>query len=242
MVVGAGSGIGRAGAELLAREGASVVCADVNGAAATTCAETISRAGGRAVAFTADAAAALAADEVVQATFDSFGALDVFVYSAGTTATASILEHSRMDWDRVLAVNLTGAFVLGQVVARRMVQQARGGSIIFITSQLADVAVRDKVAYLASKGGLRSLAMGMALDLAPHGIRVNAIAPGPVLTGFTRRRFADPKLRQWTIDHIPAGRLGEPEDIAGAIAFLASDESRWMLGTTITVDGGYLAE
>jgi NAD(P)-dependent dehydrogenase (short-subunit alcohol dehydrogenase family) len=82
-------------------------------------------------------------------------------------------------------------------------------------------------------------AVRMALDLAPHGIRVNAVAPGPVLTELTKRRFADPKMRQWTIDHIPAGRLGEPEDIAGAIAFLASDESRWVVGTTIVVDGGW---
>lgn len=132
--------------------------------------------------------------------------------------------------------------MLGQAVAHRMVAQGRGGSVVFVTSQLAQVAVREKSAYLVSKGGLRSLTMGMALDLAPHGIRVNAVEPGPVLTELTKRRFADPKMRQWATDHIPAGQLGEPEDIAGAIAFLASDESRWVDGTTIVVDGGYLAE
>lgn len=242
LVVGAGSGIGRAAAELLAREGASVVCADLNGAGVSATADTITRAGGRAKAILADISEATAAEVLAQAPFDTFGALDVLVYSAGTTATASILEHSRADWDRVIAVNLTGAFLLGQAVARRMVDQGRGGSIVFVTSQLAEVAVREKAAYLASKGGLRSLTMGMALDLAPHGVRVNAVAPGPVLTGLTERRFADAKMRQWTIDHIPAGRLGEPADVAGAIAFLASDEARWVIGTTITVDGGYLAE
>ena len=242
LVVGAGSGIGRAGAELLAREGASVVCADVNGAGVSATADSIARAGGRATSVVADVSEPSAAEALAQAPFDAFGALDVLIYSAGTSATASILEHSRADWDRVIAVNLTGAFLLGQAVARRMLTQGRGGSIVFITSQLAQVAVRDKAAYLASKGGLRSLTMGMALDLAPHGIRVNAVAPGPVLTGLTERRFADPRMRQWTIDRIPAGRLGEPADIAGAIAFLASDEARWVIGTTIVVDGGYLAE
>lgn len=242
LVVGAGSGIGRAGAELLAREGANVVCADVNSAGVWATVDSITRAGGRASTFVADVSESSAAQALAQAPFDAFGALDVLIYSAGTSATASILEHTRAEWDRVISVNLTGAFMLGQAVAQRMVTQGRGGSIVFVTSQLAQVAVREKSAYLASKGGLRSLTMGMALDLAPHGIRVNAVAPGPVLTELTKRRFADPKIRQWTIDHIPAGRLGEPEDIAGAIAFLASDESRWVVGTTIVVDGGYLAE
>lgn len=242
LVVGAGSGIGRAGAELLAREGASVVCADVNGAGASATVDLIARAGGRATCVVADVGEPSAAEALAQAPFDAFGALDILIYSAGTSATASILEHSRADWDRVIAVNLTGAFLLGQAVARRMLAQGRSGSIVFVTSQLAQVAVREKAAYLASKGGLRSLTMGMALDLAPHGIRVNAVAPGPVLTGLTERRFADPEMRQWTIDRIPAGRLGEPADIAGAIVFLASDEARWVIGTTIVVDGGYLAE
>jgi NAD(P)-dependent dehydrogenase (short-subunit alcohol dehydrogenase family) len=242
VVVGAGGGIGRASAELLAQEGANVVCADVDGRAAASCADAITKVGGRATALAVDVTAAPAAELLVQAPFETFGALDVFVYSAGTTATASILDHSRADWERVIAVNLTAPFVLGQAVARRMAAEAKGGSIIFITSQLAHAAVRDKTAYLASKGGLRSLTMGMALDLAPHGIRVNAVAPGPVLTGFTERRFADPDMRRWTIGRIPAGRLGTPADIAGAVAYLASDESRWTLGTTIVVDGGYLVE
>ena len=242
LVVGAGSGIGRAGAEFLAREGASVVCADVNGAGVAATVDSITRGGGKARSVVADVGGPSFAQALAQAPFDAFGALDILVYSAGTSATASILEHTRADWDRVIAVNLTGAFLLGQEVARRMLTQGRGGSIVFVTSQLANAAVRDKAAYLASKGGLRSLMMGMALDLAPHGIRVNAVAPGPVLTGLTERRFADEKMREWTIGRIPAGRLGEPEDIAGAITFLASDEARWVIGTTITVDGGYLAE
>ena len=241
LVVGAGGGIGRASARLLATEGANVVVADLDGTAAAATAASIAEAGGRATSLGVDVTAPAAAESLVKAPLDAFGALDVFVYSAGTTATASILEHSRADWDRVLGVNLTAPFVIGQAVARRMVEGRKGGAIVFVTSQLAHAAVRDKAAYLASKGGLRSLTMGMALDLASHGIRVNAVAPGPVLTGFTERRFADPAMRQWTVDRIPAGRLGTPEDLAGAVVYLASDEARWTMGTTIVVDGGYLA-
>jgi len=242
LVVGGGGGIGRASAQLLAREGAKVVVADLDGAAAAATAASITQAGGRATSLAVDVTTSSAADMLATAPLDAFGALDVFVYSAGTTATANILDHSRADWDRVLGVNLTAPFVIGQAVARRMVEASKGGSIVFVTSQLAHAAVRDKAAYLASKGGLRSLTMGMALDLAPHAIRVNAVAPGPVLTGFTERRFSDPLMRQWTIDRIPAGRLGMPEDLAGAVVYLASDEARWTMGTTIVVDGGYLAE
>ncbi len=242
LVVGAGGGIGRASARLMAKEGANVVVADLDGAAAAATAESITQAGGRATSLGVDVTAAMAAQTLVKAPLDAFGALDAFVYSAGTTATDSILDHSRADWDRVLGVNLTAPFVIGQAVARRMVEGKKGGAIVFVTSQLAHAGVRNKAAYLASKGGLRSLTMGMALDLASHGIRVNAVAPGPVLTGFTERRFADPEMRQWTVDRIPAGRLGTPEDLAGAVVYLASDEARWTMGTTIVVDGGYLAE
>ncbi len=173
---------------------------------------------------------------------EALGHLDILVYSVGTTATASVLDLTRADWDRVLGTNLTGAFTLGQAAARQMVSQRRGGSIVYVTSQLAHAAIRDKTAYLSSKGGLRSLTMGMALDLAPYQIRVNAVAPGPVMTGMTEQRFADADMRAWTLARIPAGRLGQPADIAGAIGFLASDESSWMTGTTVVVDGGYLIE
>jgi NAD(P)-dependent dehydrogenase (short-subunit alcohol dehydrogenase family) len=121
-----------------------------------------------------------------------------------------------------------------------MVRQGGGGSIINVTSQLAEVARPERAAYVASKGGGRSLTHAMALELAPYGIRVNAIAPGPTLTGLTRASYADPERRRATIAQIPLGRLGEPEDIVGAILFLASDESRWVTGSTVTVDGGYL--
>ncbi len=242
LVAGAGGGIGGAGAALLAREGAHVVCADWKGPAAAATADAIKAGGGRAAALSLDVNDPDSVARAFAQTLETVGHLDVLVYSVGTTTTASVLDLERAEWDRVVGTNLTAAFTLGQAAARQMVRQKTGGSIVFVTSQLAHAAIRNKTAYLASKGGLRSLTMGMALDLAPHAIRVNAVAPGPVVTGMTEQRFADSDIRAWTLARIPAGRLGQPDDIAGAIAFLVSDESRWMTGTTIVVDGGYLIE
>jgi len=241
LVAGAGGGIGGAAAEGLAREGAAVVCGDVDLTAAEVTAEHIRAAGGRAAAIQLDVTEGEAVTAAVHSVVANFGGVDVLLNSAGVTMSASVLELEQSEWDRVIAVNLTGAMRLGQAVARQMVAQKRGGSIIIVTSQLAEVAIPDKTAYLASKGGARSLAMGMAVDLAPHGIRVNAIGPGPTLTGLTRKRLADERIRSWTLERIPLGRLGEPADLVGAVLFLASDDSRWVTGTTVVVDGGYLA-
>src|SRR5262249_11558902 len=164
---------------------------------------------------------------------------DVLLESAGVSHGASFIDLDAGEWDRIIAVNLTGMFHLGQAAARQMVHQGGGGSIINVTSQLAEVARPERAAYVASKGGGRSLTHAMALDLAPHGIRVNAIAPGPTLTGLTRASYADPERRRATIAQIPLGRLGDAQDLIGAVLYLASDESRWATGSTVTVDGGW---
>jgi glucose 1-dehydrogenase len=240
LVAGAGGGIGGAGAEGLAREGAAVVCADIDPGAAEATAGRIRGAGGRAAALGLDARDRAAVDAAVAAAVHEFGTLDVLLECVGVSQTAGFLDVDANEWERVISVNLTGMFHLGQAAARQMVRQGQGGSIINVTSQLAEVARPERAAYVASKGGGRSLTHAMALELAPHRIRVNAIAPGPTLTGLTRASYADPERRRATIAQIPLGRLGEPEDILGAILFLASDESRWVTGSTVTVDGGYL--
>ena len=240
LVAGAGGGIGGAGAEALAREGAAVVCADVDPAAAESVAARLRAAGGRAAALELDVRQRSAVEAAVASAVREFGRLDILVECVGISQTAGFLDLDPADWDRIIAVNLTGMFHLGQAVARQMVAQGGSGSIINVTSQLAEVARPERAAYVASKGGGRSLTHAMALELAPHGIRVNAIAPGPTLTGLTRASYADPERRRATIAQIPLGRLGEPDDIAGAILFLASEESRWVTGSTVTVDGGYL--
>ncbi|MBO0735623.1 MAG: glucose 1-dehydrogenase [Alphaproteobacteria bacterium] len=242
LVAGAGGGIGGAGALGLGREGAAVVSCDIDARAAEATAAQICAAGGRAAAFGLDVRDRTAVDATVAATVRQFGRLDVLVDCAGVSHTADFLGLDAGEWDRVIAVNLTGMFHLGQAAARQIVQQGGGGSIINVTSQLAEVARPERAAYVASKGGGRSLTHAMALELAPHGIRVNAIAPGPTLTGLTRASYADPERRRTTIAQIPLGRLGQPEDIVGAILFLSSDESGWMTGATLTVDGGYLVQ
>jgi NAD(P)-dependent dehydrogenase (short-subunit alcohol dehydrogenase family) len=241
LVAGAGGGIGGAGAEGLAREGAAVVCADIDGAAAETVAMRIRAAGGRAIALPLDVRDRAAVDAAVAATVREFGRLDVLLDCAGVSHGGSFLDLDYGEWERVIAVNLTGMFHLGQAAAQQMVSQGGGGSIINVTSQLAEVARPERAAYVASKGGGRSLTHAMALDLAAHRIRVNAVAPGPTLTGLTRAGYADPERRRATIAQIPLGRLGDPQDLVGAILFLASDDSVWATGSTVTVDGGYNA-
>ena len=242
LVVGGGGGIGGAGAEGLAREGAAVLCADIDITAAKATVARIRAGGGRAVATALDVRERSAVDAVVAAAVREFTRLDVLLDCAGVSHGGGFLDLDPGEWDRVIAINLTGMFHLGQAAARQMVHQGQGGSIINVTSQLAEVARPERAAYVASKGGGRSLTQAMALDLAPRGIRVNAIAPGPTLTGLTRTSYADPDRRSATINQIPLGRLGDPQDLVGAVLFLASDESRWITGSTVTVDGGYVTQ
>jgi glucose 1-dehydrogenase len=240
LAVGAGGGIGGAGAEGLGREGAAVMCADVEAVSAEATASRIRAAGGHAAAMPLDIRDRAAVDAAVAATVAAFGRLDILFESAGIAHRSHFLDLDPETWDRILAVNLTGMFHLGQAAARQMVKQ-EGGSIINVTSQLAEVARPDRAAYIASKGGTRSLTHAMAVDLAAHHIRVNAIAPGPTLTGLTRASYPDEAAKRATEALIPLGRIGMPEDLVGAVLFLASDESRWVTGSTVTVDGGYLA-
>ncbi len=240
LVVGAGGGIGGAGAEALAREDAAVFCADVDGAAAEATGDRIRAADGRAVGAALDVRDRGAVDAAVAAVVREFGRLDIVLEAAGISHRLNFLDLDIETWNRIIAVNLTGMFHVGQAAARQMLKQGSGGSIINVTSQLAEVARPERAAYVASKGGGRSLTHAMAVDLAAHGIRVNAIAPGPTLTGLTRASYTDLEARRATEAVIPLSRLGQPDDLVGAVLFLASDESRWVTGSTVTVDGGYL--
>src|SRR6266478_6010026 len=241
LVAGAGGGIGGAGAEALGREGAAVLCTDIDAAASEATAGRIRDAGGHAAAQGLDVRDRAAVDQAVAAAVLAFGRLDILLDCAGISHRGNFLDLDPATWDRIIAVNLTGMFHLGQAAARQMVRQGGSGSIINVTSQLAEVARPGSAAYIASKGGGRSLTHAMAVDLASHGIRVNAIAPGPTLTGLTRASYTGPAARRATEALIPLGRLGQPDDLVGAVLFLASDESRWVTGSTVTVDGGYLA-
>lgn len=242
LVVGAATGIGRAIAREFALAGAAVVCADLDGAGAGATVAAIEAAGGRALARRSDVTRAADAEADVAAAVAAFGGLDVLVFCAAThEPTATVLELSEADWNRTLAVNLTGAFLVSKATLPAL--RARGGgSIIFIASQLGRVGAAGRPAYCASKGALVQLAKVMAADHARDGVRVNTLSPGAVETGRLLHRYGDMAAARAALGpkHL-LGRLGQPEEIARAALFLASDASSFMTGTDLLVDGGYTA-
>ena len=241
IVTGAGSGIGRAIAMGFAREGARVTCADIRDERAQTTAERIRTAGGEALGVAVDVSERHQVEAMLARTLDRFGDVDALVAAAGISARDRFLEVTDEDWDRVLAVNLKGLFFCGQVVGRHMAERGRG-AIINITSQLEEVAQPHCAPYLASKGGGRMLTKGMAVDLAPSRVRVNALAPGLTNTNLSPRDTEEGRrYTAETVRHIPMGRAAEPEEMVGAAVYLASREASYVTGATLVVDGGYLA-
>ena len=241
IVTGAGSGIGRAIAIGFAREGARVACADVRGDRAEASAERIRAWGGQALAVRVDVSERAQVEAMLAQTLERFGDVDVLVSAAGISARDAFLDVTDEDWDRVLAVNLKGLFLCGQVVGRHMAERG-GGAIINITSQLEEVSQPHCTPYLASKGGGRMLTRGMAVDLAASGVRVNALAPGLTNTSLSPRDTEEGRrYTTETVRRIPMGRPAEPEEMAGAAIYLASGEASYVTGSTLVVDGGYQA-
>ena len=192
-----------------------------------------------------DVGDAESAENAVAETCRAFGSLDILVNNAGIVHGADFLDLAEADFERVLRVNLKGAFLLGQAAARRMVAQiAAGGSpgtIINMSSINAVVAIANHLPYCVSKGGLDQLTKVMALALAPHGIRVNAIGPGSIMTDILKAVATDRAAQQRILARTPAGRIGEPDEIAGVAVFLASADASYITGQTVYADGGRLA-
>ena len=242
IVTGAGNGIGRAIAQAFAAEGAAVLCADISLADAEAVARGITESGGRAVPHHCDVSDAAAVRGAVAGAVDAFGGLRVVVGNAAVFSPVATVETLReADWERALAVNLTGAFLVCKYAIPHL-RQAGGGGIILVASQMARVANAGQAAYCATKGALVQLAKGMALDHVADNIRVNTLSPGGVATDRMVRRFGDLETaeRVWGAKH-PMARLGRAEEIAQAAVFLASDESSFMTGSDLLVDGGYTA-
>ena len=244
LVTGGGSGIGRASCECFAREGARVAVADWRRDAAEEVVEEVRAAGGVAIATGGDVAIAADAERMVADTVEAFGRLDVLMANAGQELVADVLETDEAHWDRVLGTNLKGCFLCAKAALPHLLR-AGGGSIILTASQLAFVGAERFAAYAASKGGALNLARAMALDYAPHGVRVNALCPGAVETPLLLRQFAGQDGPQGSLADLvalhPLGRLARPEEIANAALFLAGDESSFVTGSALVVDGGYLA-
>ena len=239
LVTGGSRSIGRAIALGFAREGADVaVNYAQHAAAADEVVAEIQKLGRRAIAVQGDVSDPGQVQAMMDKVLDAFGRVDVLMGNAGMVIRVSFLETSLADWDRIIDVNLKGQFLVGQAVARQMVKQGDGGSIIFTASVSADMAQKMLTHYQAAKAGVKMLARGMALELAQYGIRVNCIEPGLIETDLNRRRLADPDIRRERLASIPIGRIGNPDDLVGAAVYLASDESRYATGSAIRVDGG----
>jgi NAD(P)-dependent dehydrogenase (short-subunit alcohol dehydrogenase family) len=239
LVTGASGALGAHFARTLARSGMRVALGAHRPEALRQTVSEIAAGGGDAMAVALDVTDAHSVAAAMQTVVGAMGGLDVLVNNAGVATTRPLLEQSEADWGDVLDVNLTGAWRVAQAAAREMAASEAGGSIIHIASILGVRVVAQVSAYAASKAGLIHLTRAMALELARYDIRVNAIAPGYIRTDINRDFFAT-RAGDAMVKRIPQRRLGEPEDLDGPLLLLASDASRYMTGSVITVDGGHL--
>ncbi len=240
LVVGAGSGIGAAAARALAACGAAVVCADVREEGARATADSIVRAGGQAEAAFVDVTEAASTDALVQAVRERWGSLDVAVVTPGINVRKPLVSYSDDEFDRVVAVNLKGTFHVLRAAGRVMAEQARG-SIVVLASIRAQVVEPGQGVYAATKAGVVQLARAMAAELGPRGVRVNAVAPGVVETPLTEPIQRNPAWFRAYAERSALGRWAKPEEIAGAIVYLASDAASYVTGSVLVVDGGWTA-
>ena len=241
IVTGSDSGIGRAIAIQFAREGASVV---VNYAHAQDKAEevrqTIEKSGGRVLVVQADVSQYQQVANLIQKTIQQFGRIDIMVNNAGMEIHSPFLEETEQNFDRVLGVDLKGAFFGAQLAAREMVKRQIAGRIINISSVHEDLPMPGNVPYCCAKGGMRMLARTICLELAPHHITVNNIGPGAVHTPIDRDVEADPEKMGALLKEIPLHRMAQPEEVASLAVFLASDASAYITGATYFIDGGLM--
>ncbi len=244
VITGGGSGIGRATALAFAREGARLALVDRDAAGVEETAAMVAAAGGETMTCVSDVGEPGTADRDAAAILARFGRIDILFAAAGFSVGGTIMTTSPEDWDRVFRANVGGTWLWARAVVPAMRAQG-GGAIVTTASQLAIAGGAGNAAYIAAKGAILSLTRTMALDFAADRIRVNAVAPGAIDTPMLRRSFgraADPAAAEAkSVARHPLGRLGRPEEIAEAVLYLASDAAAFTTGTTLAVDGGWLA-
>jgi len=242
LITGAARGIGLACAQRLAGDGAAVMLADIDEAAGEAAAQALRAQGARAAFVAVDVSRADQVQAAVDATLQAHGAIDILVNNAGIFKAADFLDITEADFDRVLDVNLKGAFLMAQAAARAMVAAGRGGAIVHMSSVNSIMAIPSIASYNMSKGGINQLTRVMALALVDHGIRVNAVGPGTIATDLARDAVLhDEQARLRLLSRTPMKRLGEPAEVADAVAYLASDAASYITGEILYVDGGRLA-
>lgn len=248
VVTGAAGGIGRALSEGVAREGAAVVCIDRDGAGANAVAAELATRGFTAHALECDLSDISAVEQALRRSVEFLGGVDAVFANAGGVRDShnnkllprriDFLDIDPATWRQVIDDNLNAAFNVGLIFARWMARHG-GGTFVFTSSQLSEVVRPGLSHYVTAKGGLRQLIKAMAVDLAPHGIRVNAFAPGPTKVPVTQSWWDNETGREQARREIPLGRMAEPAEMVGAAIYLASEESSFVIGATIMVDGGY---
>ncbi len=241
VVTGSATGIGRAIATEMVREGARVVI-DYVGASdkADDLVHAIQTVNGGATAVAADVSDAAQVDMLVEHAVTTFGRIDIFVNNAGIEHEYPFLETPKSEWDKIIAVNLTGPFLCSQRAAKQMVAQGGGGRIINISSVHEDLPMPTNSPYCAAKGGLRMLMRTIAVELAPHGITVNNVAPGAIDTPMDAPLEANAGEMKALLDEIPLRRMGKPQEVAALCVFLASDAAAYITGSTYVIDGGMM--